>query len=72
VNRRRAAKLRGVLSVSHPGAEVDVTPEPDGAQVIISGSGNGCGATQPHMGTGAKFLMRDDGSLMRFLLNGHV
>jgi hypothetical protein len=61
-----------VLSATHPDAEVDVTPEPDGAMVIISGSGNGCGVSGPHGGTDVKFRMADDGPLMRSLVNGRL
>jgi hypothetical protein len=72
MNRRAAAKLIDVLTEKHPDAEVNVTPEPDGAVVIIRGSGNGCGASAPHSGTDAKFSMGDNGTLMRFLKNGHL
>jgi hypothetical protein len=72
MNRRNAAALQGALSEMHPDAEVDVTPERDGATVIISGSENGCGASGPHRGSNARFRMSDDGTLMRFLKNGRL
>lgn len=70
MNRRKAAELEGILSEMHPDANVDVTPESDGAVVVISGSENGCGASGPHSGTDAKFRMSSGGTLMQFLVNG--
>jgi hypothetical protein len=72
MNRRNAAALQGMLSELHPAGEVSVTAEPDGATLVISGEWNGCGADGSHSGTDAKFRMSDGGTLMRFLLNGHL
>ncbi len=72
MNRRRAAELQGAVRAANFGADVGVTPEPDGAVVVISGSRNGCGAQGPHTGTCAKFCMSDDGPPVWLLMNGHL
>jgi hypothetical protein len=72
MNRRTVVELRGVLSEQNPDAEVVVTPQQDGAKVVISGSEMGCGASGPHRGTDVRFCLSDDGPLIRFLLNGHL
>jgi hypothetical protein len=57
-----------MVSEMRPDAEtVDVVPQPDGVMVVIAGSKRGCGASGPHSGTDVRFVMSDDGPLMRFL-----
>jgi hypothetical protein len=72
VNRRKVKELHGVLSERNPDAEVAVIPQQDGAKVVISGSKLGCGASGPHHGTEVRLSMREDGPLIRFLMNGHL
>ena len=64
--------LHGILSLRNPDAEIAVVPQQDGAKVVISGSGLGCGVSGPHSGTDVRICMSDDGPLMRFLVNGHL
>ena len=41
MNARQAARLRGRLSVRYPGSLVDVTPDADGARIVLSYQGGG-------------------------------
>jgi hypothetical protein len=54
------------------GQGTSVIPQQDGAKVVISGSKLGCGASGPHHGTEVRLSMREDGPLIRFLMNGHL
>jgi hypothetical protein len=38
MNRRQAAAMKTVLEATHPGAETNVAPRPDGAEVTIDGT----------------------------------
>jgi hypothetical protein len=72
MNRQEAKGLHGVVSARNPDAEVAVIPQQDGVKVVISGSDLGSGASGPHAGTDVKLCMSDNGSLITFLLNGHL
>jgi hypothetical protein len=40
MNKRKAAEIRGVLSERFPGADIEVSPQGDGAQVVITRPGD--------------------------------
>jgi hypothetical protein len=71
VNARQARDLKGVLGVVYPRAtDIHVTPEPDGAKVILSGI---CAAGNSEPGGGDLCMsVRNDGPILRMLLTGHL
>ena len=72
MNRAHMKALHAILRSRNPEAEIAVIPQQDGAKIVISGTEVGAGVSGPHNGTDVRICMRDDGPLMRFLLNGHL
>jgi hypothetical protein len=68
MNKRKAAEIRGVLSERFPGADIEVSPQGDGAQVVISLPGD-AGSEKPE----ALFSIGDGPSvLLHQLLTGYA
>lgn len=72
MNARQARELEGVLGVVCPGAtDIHVSPESDGAQVVITGI-VAAGNTEPGS-TALRMSVRDGGSpVLRMLLSGRA
>lgn len=64
--------LQRAVERPYPDASVDVKPQPDGAEVTVSGVSLRGEATGPGSGDHVMFRMSDDGPLKRFLLTGRV
>jgi hypothetical protein len=72
VNVRQARDLKGVLGVVYPGAtDIQVTPEPDGAKVILSGV-KSAGNSEPGGGDVMLDVGNGDGPVLRMILSGHI
>lgn len=64
--------LQRAVERPYPDASVDVHPQPDGAEVTISGVALRGEATGPGSGEHVMLRMSDDGPLKRYLLTGRV
>jgi hypothetical protein len=68
MNKRKAAEIRGVLSERFPGADIEVSPQDEGAQVVITHPG-GVNSGTPVVG----FSIGDGPSaLLNQLLTGYA
>jgi hypothetical protein len=71
VNARQARDLKGVLGLVYPQAtEIQVTPEPDGAKVFLSGV-RSAGNSEPGGGD-VCMSVRNDSPVLRMILSGHL
>lgn len=71
MNARQARDLKGVLGVVYPQAtEIQVTPEPDGAKVFLSGI-RAAGDSGPGGGD-VCMNVRNDSPVLRIILSGHL
>jgi hypothetical protein len=68
MNKRRAAEIRGALCARFPGSDIEVSPQDDGAQVVISLPG-GADSEKPEV----RFSIGDGPSvLLSQLLTGYA
>jgi hypothetical protein len=72
VNARQARDLKGVLGVVYPGAtEIRVTPEPDGAKIVLCGV-RSAGNSEPGGGDVMLDVGNGDGPVLRMILSGQI
>ena len=72
MNARQARDLKGVLGAVYPQAtEIEVTPEPDGATVFLSGLMS-AGNSEPGGRDVCMSVGNGDGPVLRMILSGRV